>query len=128
MLKSLKPLFFLLLLWSEAALASSQPPSMLELEKKALDIYAQLRCPVCGGQSLAESDADLAKDLRKFIYQQVKERKNQEEIIAYMVDRYGASVHLKPSLTIKTFILWASPFVLFFMLLFFVIRRLKVRD
>jgi cytochrome c-type biogenesis protein CcmH len=128
MLKNFKILFFLLYVGGGSLVVASQPLSLLELEKKAQDVYMQLRCPICGGQSLAESDADLAKDLRKFIYLQLKERKSQEEIITYIVDRYGEFVHLKPSLTLKTFILWASPFILFSLLLLFVVKKLNLKN
>ena len=70
----------------EAAPASDDPV----LEKKMLRIAEELRCLVCQNQTIAESDADLAVDLRREVRSMLREGKSEEEILKYMTQRYGA--------------------------------------
>lgn len=84
-----------------------------------LELNAQLRCPKCQNQNIADSDANIAKDLRAKVYKLVNEGKSKTEIIDYMVERYGYFVYYKPPFNAGTMILWILPivFVLFTMLL-----------
>ena len=102
------------------------PDEMLDdpaLEARARHISADLRCLVCQNQSIDESDAPLAKDLRILVRERIKEGDTDEEAVAFLVDRYGEFVLLKPTFTTKNIILWAfAPLILIFGL--FAIHRL----
>ena len=95
-----------------AAWAISDPSEMLPNpaeEARAEAIGSQLRCPVCQNESIEESDAGLARDIRAVIRQQVAAGKSNKTIIAYMVQRYGDFILLKPPIDNMTMLLWASP-------------------
>ncbi len=79
-------------------------------EAQAQYIISQLRCFVCQGQPLAQSDVALARDLRRLVRQQVAEGKSQQDIIAFITERYGDQVLMNPPLNRRTFILWLMPF------------------
>lgn len=72
----------------------------------------QLRCLVCQNETLADSRADLAEDLRKEIREQMKAGKTDQEIIAFLTQRYGDFVLYKPPVQPTTYLLWFGPFVL----------------
>ncbi len=74
----------------------------------------QLRCLVCQNETLADSRADLAEDLRKEIREQMKAGKSDQEIIAFLTQRYGDFVLYKPPVKSTTYLLWFGPFVLLF--------------
>lgn len=78
-------------------------------EKRVLTIGARLRCMVCGGVSIIDSQDKNAAAMRKELEQQVREGKSDAEISAYMVRRYGEDVLNEPLLTMKTVLLWLSP-------------------
>ena len=80
------------------------------LEARARAISAELRCLVCQNQSIDDSDAPLAKDLRTLVREQLVQGKTDPEIMAFVVARYGEFVLLKPRLTAGTILLWATPF------------------
>lgn len=98
--------------------------------KRVVEVSEQLRCLVCQNQSIAESNAELAIDLRNQVIAQVKAGKSNKEIIEFMVDRYGDFVLYKPPMNKTTLILWWGPVgLLAVALLFFVVslkRRKKV--
>ena len=71
----------------------------------------ELRCLVCQNQNLAESDADLAADLRREVQRMILEGKSDQDVIDFMVARYGDFVLYRPPLKAKTVLLWAGPFV-----------------
>jgi cytochrome c-type biogenesis protein CcmH len=71
-----------------------------------------LRCLVCQNQNLADSNAELAQDLRAQVYQMIQSGKSDQEIIDFMVMRYGDFVLYKPPFKLKTALLWAGPFLL----------------
>jgi len=72
----------------------------------------ELRCPKCQNQNLADSNAMIAQDLRRELYSQVKEGKGEQDIIDFMVDRYGEFVLYKPAMNEKTIVLWYGPIAL----------------
>ena len=74
------------------------------------NLTEQLRCLVCQNETLADSRADLAEDLRKQIREQMKAGKSDKEIIAYLTDRYGDFVLYKPPVKATTYLLWFGPF------------------
>ena len=69
----------------------------------------ELRCPKCQNQNIADSDAVVAKDLRDRVLALVKDGKSKDEVIDYMIDRYGYFVHYDPPVTPATLILWVLP-------------------
>jgi len=79
------------------------------LEARARSISKNLRCLVCQNQSIDDSDAALAKDLRRMVRNQIVSGKSNEQIISDIVARYGDFVLLKPPINQKTLILWFSP-------------------
>ena len=82
------------------------------LERRVMRLTAELRCLVCQNQSLADSHADLAIDLKNQVRAQMKAGKTDAEIRDYMVARYGDFVLYNPPLKNTTLLLWAGPFVL----------------
>jgi cytochrome c-type biogenesis protein CcmH len=80
------------------------------LESRARAISAELRCLVCQNQSIDDSDAPLAKDLRTLVREQLVQGKSDAEIMEFVVARYGEFVLLNPRLTAGTILLWATPF------------------
>lgn len=83
-----------------------------EQEQQYKDLIEELRCLVCQNQSLADSNAGLAQDLRSEVYQQVLQNKDNTEISDYLVQRYGDFVLYRPGFKGKTYLLWLTPFVL----------------
>ncbi len=92
----------------EAAPTAADPA----LEARVMAIAEELRCVVCQNETLAASQADLARDLRGQIRLQLQQGRSQEEIMAFMVGRYGAFVLYRPPLQASTVLLWAGPFLL----------------
>ncbi|MCT8950999.1 cytochrome c-type biogenesis protein CcmH [Pseudomonas lundensis] len=76
------------------------------------ELTKELRCPKCQNQDIADSNAPIAADLRREIFRMLGEGKDNQQIIDFMVDRYGEFVRYKPALTGKTAILWFGPLVL----------------
>ena len=105
-------LFFLLLPLSLFAEIAGLPFESPEQEQQYRDLSAELRCLVCQNQSLADSNASLAQDLRLELYEQVISGQTEDDIIQFMTDRYGEFILYKPRLTVKTILLWFSPFLL----------------
>lgn len=83
-----------------------------ELEARARVISQDLRCLVCQNQSIDDSNAPLAKDLRVIVRERLTAGFSNEQIFDYLVSRYGNYVLLKPPLQADTFLLWASPFIM----------------
>ncbi len=78
-------------------------------EARAEQVGSQLRCLVCQNESIEDSNADLAKDLRAVVRQRVAAGDTDGQIMAWMVARYGTFVRLKPPLTMATLLLWTTP-------------------
>lgn len=81
--------------------------------QRVVEVSEQLRCLVCQNQSIAESNAELAVDLRNQVIEQVKAGKTNKEIVDYMVERYGDFVLYRPPFKATTYILWLGPVALF---------------
>ena len=93
---------------------SVEPEEFLQNPKqeiRARDISKNIRCLVCQNQSIDDSSAPLAKDLRAIIRIKVQENDTDEEIYKFLTDRYGDFILLKPPFKISTFLLWSLPFV-----------------
>ncbi len=102
------------LLATPAVLAKEAPPAADDpvVEKRLMDLAEELRCLVCQNQSLADSHADLAVDLREEVRSQIRAGKSDDEIRAWMTQRYGDFVLYRPPVKSTTVVLWAGPFVL----------------
>ena len=120
----------LLALVSLAAMAlakDAQPVEDPQIEQRMQALTQQLRCLVCQNETLADSRADLAEDLRKEIREQMKAGKNDQEIIAFLTQRYGDFVLYKPPVQPTTYLLWFGPFVLLLAGTLMLYRYLKHR-
>ena len=84
-----------------------------EQELRARNISKNIRCLVCQNQSIDDSNAPLAKDLRILIREKIKEGKNNEEIYNFLTERYGDFILLKPPFKLSTLLLWLLPLVFF---------------
>jgi len=112
-------------------LAMAQEPATMNredqaLEKRVRDLSSELRCLVCQNQTLADSHAPLAVDLRNQVREQLKSGKSERDVIDFLVARYGDFVLYRPPLKGNTLLLWAGPFILLafgLLLLFLRIRR-----
>ena len=89
-------------------------------ELRARNISKNIRCMICQNQSIDESNAPLAKDLRILIRNKIKEGNNNEEIYKFLTDRYGDFILLKPPFKLSTFALWLLPFIFFIIGIFIV--------
>jgi cytochrome c-type biogenesis protein CcmH len=87
----------------------------LELRYKALS--QELRCPKCQNQNIADSNAPISRDLRAIVHEQLEAGASDEEIIVYLVDRYGEFVRYRPGVDNNTFWLWSAPLILLLMAL-----------
>ncbi len=107
-------LLFLLLAIATPAYALSDPSEMLSNtheESRAEAIGRQLRCLVCQNESIEDSGADLARDLRQIVRQRVAAGQSDKQIIDWMVSRYGQFVLLRPGFDGLTLLLWGSPII-----------------
>jgi cytochrome c-type biogenesis protein CcmH len=107
----------ILVLWLAAAaiaLAADAPPAAddPELEKRVIELAAELRCLVCQNQSLADSNAPLAVDLRNQIRDRMQRGESETQIVGFMVERYGDFVLYRPPMKAVTIVLWFGPALL----------------
>lgn len=93
---------------SQAAPATPDPA----LEKHALQLAGELRCLVCQNQSIADSQAPLAVELKNQVYEQLARGQSDQDVIDFMVQRYGDFVLYRPPVKASTWLLWFSPFLL----------------
>ncbi|MBM4207304.1 MAG: cytochrome c-type biogenesis protein CcmH [Gammaproteobacteria bacterium] len=100
-----------------------------EQQKAYETLTSELRCLVCQNQNVADSNAELAGDLRRQVYEMLQQGKSKEEIITFMTDRYGDFVLYNPPLKAKTGLLWLGPMLFLLtglgMVLWFIKRRKK---
>lgn len=89
------------------------------------DLTHSLRCLVCQNQSIAESNAPLALDLREQVHNQLLDGKSSQEIKQFMVDRYGDFVLYRPPLTVATLLLWLGPALLFLLAAIWLVINIK---
>lgn len=121
--------FLLLCSLASAVVAQTAQPLAEdpEVEKRLQALSQELRCLVCQNETLADSRAGLAEDLRREIREQIKAGKSDKEIIAFLTARYGDFVLYRPRVTPTTYLLWFGPFVLLVAGLIFLYRQLKQR-
>jgi len=92
-----------------------QPDEVLKnpaLEARARELSSELRCMVCQNQSIDQSDADLARDLRVLVRERLVAGDSDQQVLDYIVSRYGEFVLLKPRLSLHTVLLWGAPLML----------------
>jgi cytochrome c-type biogenesis protein CcmH len=97
------------------------------VEQRLVKLSQELRCLVCQNETLADSRADLAEDLRREIREQIKAGKSDKEIIAFLTERYGQFILYRPRVTPTTYLLWFGPFVLLLAGLTVLFRYIKQR-
>ena len=105
-----------------------EPDEVLKNQKQELrarNISKNVRCMVCQNQSIDDSNAPLAKDLRILIRSKIKDGKNDEEIYKFLTDRYGDFILLKPPLKLSTLALWFFPFIFLIIGIFIVFYHNK---
>ena len=98
-----------------------------EQEARFKELSGKLRCLVCQNQSIGDSNAELAQDLRREVYEMIKEGQSDDQIVTFLVDRYGDFVLYQPPVNYTTALLWAGPFLLIAIGLFFMIRFIRTR-
>ena len=96
-----------------------------QMESDYVTLINELRCLVCQNQNLAGSDAGLAKDLRKQTHELLMQGKTPDQVVQYMVDRYGDFVLYRPRLKQSTLLLWLGPFALLILILVIVILKMR---
>jgi cytochrome c-type biogenesis protein CcmH len=113
--------------WAKEAAPAGDDPA---IEQRMSEIASELRCLVCQNQTIVDSNAPLAVDLRDEIRNQLKQGKSAREIMDYMVARYGDFVLYRPPLKATTVLLWVGPLLLLFMglvVMFWKIARRRVQ-
>jgi len=103
---------FLLLAAHAQALIETYDFSTPELEARYQQLSEELRCPKCQNQNIADSNAPIAQDLRKLLHQQLEQGATNEEILDYMVARYGEFVRYRPRFGGAALVLWLAPALL----------------
>jgi cytochrome c-type biogenesis protein CcmH len=110
-----KLLLVLMLMFSAAPALAVNPDEILSdpvLEERARNLSAQLRCMVCQNQSIDDSNAELARDLRVLVRERLTDGDTDEQVIDYVVSRYGEFVLLNPRFSTRTLVLWTAPVIL----------------
>ena len=120
-------LLSLMIFWSAQSLAVIETYEFstpdLELRYKALS--QELRCPKCQNQNIADSNAPISRDLRAIVHEQLEAGATNEEIIDFLVDRYGEFVRYRPGLDSNTMWLWSAPLILLVMAVAVVLTQIR---
>ena len=121
--------FIALLFFTFFAIAANAQPVTDEavVEQRLAKLSHELRCLQCRNQTLAESPAGLAEDLRREIRVQIRAGKSDREIIAFLTQRYGDFILYRPRVTVTTYLLWFGPFVLLLAGMLILFRYIKQR-
>ena len=127
----MKNIVLLLVVLAAATLAVAKDARPIaddpKLEERVMAVSRELRCLVCQNETLADSRADLAVDLRNQIREQMKAGKTDKEVIAFVTDRYGVFVLYRPPVSPYTYLLWFGPFILLIGALIFLFRYVGKR-
>ena len=109
-----RALVVMALAWLAIASALAQEAQLTDpqLEQRARDLSREIRCVVCQSQSVADSDADIAEEMRAIIREQIAAGKSDQEIRDYLVARYGDFVLFDPPFKASTYVLWIGPFAI----------------
>ncbi|MEE2000077.1 cytochrome c-type biogenesis protein CcmH [Alkalimonas sp. MEB108] len=117
-----------LLLSSFALLAGQEILPFEDDAKRQLyqELVQQLRCPQCQNQNIADSNAVVSIDMRNKTYELVQQGHSKQEVIDFMVDRYGNFVHYSPPLNPLTLLLWVLPVLMLVLMLWYMLRRRQI--
>jgi len=127
-MKTLTLLFLLLTAHAAPAAVEYRQFADAEQQQSYQFLISELRCLVCQNQTIADSNADLAQDLRRQVYEMLQQGKSKQEIVDFMTARYGDFVLYNPPFKAKTGILWLAPMVFLLiglMAVFLIVRRKK---
>ena len=119
---------FLISIFINFEIKAIEPDEILDdqiLENRAKYISKELRCLVCQNEDINNSNADIARDLRLLIRDELMDGKTDREIINFIHSRYGDFILYKPPIKLYTIFLWIFPFVLFFSFLFLFFKKKK---
>jgi cytochrome c-type biogenesis protein CcmH len=95
------------------------------IDDRVQALATELRCLVCQNQTIADSNADLAVDLRRQIREQLKQGKSEQDVLDFMVQRYGDFVLYRPPLKASTVLLWTGPFLLLALGMVLLFRKIR---
>ena len=122
----MRVMLLVICLFSTALLAQEVLPFEHESQRQLYQqLTAELRCPQCQNQNIADSNAIVAVDMRQKTYQLVQEGKSRQQVLDYMINRYGDFVHYQPPLNKFTLILWLLPALMVFGLIVLLLFRRK---
>jgi len=124
---SLHPLLLAVLLAFTSATFAADKPSSPSTEARLKSLSTELRCLVCQNSTLADSDANLAQDLRNEIRMLIDDGKTDEEVVTFLVARYGDFVTFRPPVNANTALLWFGPFIMLIIGAIILIVTLKKR-
>lgn len=122
---------FCFISFMNSAVLAVLPDEVLQdqaLEQRARDISSHLRCLVCQNESIDDSNAPLARDLRLIVRERLKAGDSDSEVIDYLVARYGEFVLLKPRLNAETLLLWLAPLIIIVIASSLIFWRFKHRE
>jgi len=129
MLKAISFLLFgFLFFCSSWAVDDAQPFADLSLQSRYETLTHQLRCLVCQNETIADSGASLASDLRRELREQLAAGKSDDEVVKFMTDRYGAFVLYKPPFEPRTWLLWLGPVLLLLLGVVVAVRVIRKRS
>ncbi len=99
----------------------------IRIEKDLRSLLAELRCMVCQNQSLLDSDSELANDMKKIIYEKLKEGESKEEVKDFLLDRYGEFILFKPLFNKTNLLLWLGPIISFLLIGYLGFKKTKIK-
>ncbi|RMG37220.1 MAG: cytochrome c-type biogenesis protein CcmH [Gammaproteobacteria bacterium] len=111
--------------WAAATNIEAYDFDSPQQERDYKELTTELRCLVCQNQDIADSNAELAQDMRHKVYRMLKQGKTKQEIVDFMVRRYGDFVRYKPPFDTRTLVLWVGPFLIFALAIFFMLRAIS---
>jgi len=120
-------LLSLMIFWSAQSLAviETYEFSTPDLEVRYKALSQELRCPKCQNQNIADSNAPISRDLRAIVHEQLEAGATNEEIIDFLVDRYGEFVRYRPGMDSNTLWLWSAPLILLVMAVAVVLTQIR---
>ena len=120
-------LLAVMIFWSAQSLAviETYEFSSPDLESRYKALSQELRCPKCQNQNIADSNAPISRDLRAIVHEQLEAGATDEEIIDFLVDRYGEFVRYRPGMDANTLWLWSAPLILLVMAVAVVVTQIR---
>ena len=118
-------LFYKILLSFIFITLSSQANTKEDLNEKVKRLTLELRCMTCQNQSVYDSEAEFSNDIKNIVQKKFEEGKTENEIKLFLAERYGDYILFRPMIDYKNLFLWAFPFVLLAISLFFIVFRVK---